>query len=191
MKWTTLLVLLLGTACDNRNPAPEAALTPASGSKGTGSNGTGSKSLTEQPGQKAMAAAVPGLHEDVREHEDVAEIDGDVIDRKVEDRLTLSGGIYGQTTAQDDVGAYNPVEYLSMSIGVFAHFGKGSALTTVQSDEVGFYQIPLAPGAYSLCTSFKRCTKVRVKAGECTRLDYEFSLSIGWSRPKVIACPAK
>jgi len=109
------------------------------------------------------------------------------IDRHVEDRVTLSTGVYGQTTSQDDIGD-SPVKYKQMMLSVSAGAGD-PPLATQTSDGVGFYEFPLTPGDYSLCTSFGRCTALHVETGQCVRLDYEFSEGPGWSAPVVGVCP--
>ena len=108
------------------------------------------------------------------------------IDRRVEDRLTISTGVYGQTTAQDDVGN-DPVEYNPMTLSVSAR-GDSTPLAEVTSDDNGFYEIPLSPGNYSICTSFGRCTDFEVGEGQCVRLDYEFSVGPGWATAETIPC---
>ena len=109
------------------------------------------------------------------------------IDRDVEKRLTIATGVYGQTTSQDDVGDH-PVQYNRMDLSVFATDGD-TALETVPSDDVGFYEIPLPPGDYSICTSFQRCADFRVQSGQCVRLDYEYGVGPGWAPATAIACP--
>lgn len=110
-----------------------------------------------------------------------------VVDRHVEGRLTISNGVYGQTTSQDDVGD-NPVEYHPMTLYVSSQ-GDSEHLATVTSDEVGFYEIPLSPGKYSICVSFGRCSDFELADQQCVRLDYEFSVGPGWSMVKTIPCP--
>ena len=109
------------------------------------------------------------------------------IDRDVENRLTISSGVYGQTTAQDDVGV-NPVEYNRMTLSVSSQ-GDSAHLAEVTSDDIGFYEIPLSVGSYAICTSFGRCADFEVVVGQCVRLDYEFSVGPGWETAKPISCP--
>ena len=112
----------------------------------------------------------------------------ETVDRNVEGRLTITQGVYGQTTSQDDVGD-NPVQYYSMNLAIFPKGETTNPINTVTSDAQGFYQLGLDPGAYSLCTSFNRCTNVELKAGECVRLDYSFSIALGWSEATTMPCP--
>lgn len=86
------------------------------------------------------------------------------IDRQVENRLTISSGVYGQTTSVDDVGP-SEAEYFRMSLHVSAQ-GDWTSRATITSNEVGFYQAPLPAGAYSICTSFDRCTDFEVAEGQ-------------------------
>jgi len=78
--------------------------------------------------------------------------------------------------------------YMQMALSVSAAVAD-SPLATATSDGVGFYEFPLTPGDYSLCTSFRRCTALHVETGQCVRLDYEFSVGPGWSAPVVTVCP--
>jgi hypothetical protein len=110
------------------------------------------------------------------------------IDREVEGDLTIAQGLYGQTTSQSDMGHDNPVRYFPMTVSVFTAKGDGKELATARSDARGFYEIPLEPGAYRACTSFKRCTRFKVKPGQCVRLDYSFSIALGWSLEKTLPC---
>ena len=109
------------------------------------------------------------------------------IDRQVETRLTITSGVYGQTTSVDDVGPSSP-EYFPMTLSVFNSQDQDIALASARSDEVGFYQIQLSPDNYTICTSFDRCTALLVLTGQCTRLDYEFSDRLGWSAPRSCTC---
>jgi hypothetical protein len=110
------------------------------------------------------------------------------IDRNVETKLTITSGVYGQTTSQDDVGDHAP-EYKSMQVNVFSSSSDEAPLATATSDEVGFYEIALLPGDYSMCTVFGRCRDFRADQGQCVRLDYEYSVGPGWTTSEVIDCP--
>jgi hypothetical protein len=115
------------------------------------------------------------------------------IDRDVEARLTISQGVYGQTTLWDDVDNPRnpPVEYFPMDISVSHADEAGPAIAAVKSDEVGFYEIYLDPGAYKLCTSSDHCTQFRLDSGDCARLDYEYDSSMhtnGWAEAKTTPC---
>ncbi|AEI68721.1 putative lipoprotein [Corallococcus macrosporus] len=59
-----------------------------------------------------------------------------------------------------------------------------SDVGSVTSNEEGFYEFALEPGDYRICTTFERCTDFTVGTGEAVRLDYEFSVGPGWSRPR-------
>jgi hypothetical protein len=110
------------------------------------------------------------------------------VDPIVEDRLTISSGIYGQTTSLDDVGDHSP-EYMSMELTVTPSSDDGARVSTVRSDEAGFFESELLPGSYSICTTFGRCADFDVQPGQCVRLDYEFGPGPGWSQSTSIDCP--
>ncbi len=110
------------------------------------------------------------------------------VDRNVEMRLTISSGVYGQTTSQDDVGDHAP-EFNSMEMSVFQSESGDAPIAKAKSDEVGFYEVALQPGDYSICTSFARCSTFRVEQDQCVRLDYEFSAAIGWATAETSPCP--
>lgn len=110
------------------------------------------------------------------------------IDRQVEDRLTISSGVYGQTTSLDDVGNNSP-QYYPMTLSVFTSQDHNAAVASATSDQRGFYQIQLAPADYAICTSFDRCSPVSVTDRQCVRLDYSFSFGPGWSEPRARPCP--
>lgn len=111
------------------------------------------------------------------------------IDRDVEDQLTISSGVYGQTTARDDVAAYNPIEYHQMSLAVFSSIDRTTPIANVTSSVNGFFEVALSPGDYAICTAFQRCSEFSVADGQCVRLDYEFSEGPGWAAAVVIPCP--
>lgn len=96
---------------------------------------------------------------------------GDV-DEDVEDRLTITQGVYGQTTLRDDVGD-NPREAIEMTLTVSAGtLDANTKLGDVTSGDQGFYEYPLDAGDYVICTSFQRCTTFSVAAAQRVRLDY-------------------
>ena len=109
------------------------------------------------------------------------------IGRQVETRLTINSGVYGQTTSVDDVGNHSP-EPCPMTLSVFNSQDHNIAFASARSDQAGLYQIQLSPGDYTICTSFGRCTALPVLTGQCTRLDYEFSVGPGWSAPRATTC---
>ncbi len=107
---------------------------------------------------------------------------GASIDRDVSDRVTISQGVFGQTTRHDDVGS-NPVEYHQMDLVVFAApRAQGvEPVARVTSGERGFYEVELAAGDFEICTTFDRCAQFSIGEGERARLDYEFGAGPGWS----------
>ncbi len=61
---------------------------------------------------------------------------------------------------------------------------------TAESDtgREGFYQCGLPTGPHEICTSFGGCRTFEVGERQCVRLDYEFSVGPGWSRPTTRSC---
>lgn len=108
-------------------------------------------------------------------------------DPYVEDLLTISQGIYGQTTSHDDVG-YNPI-VVNSDFTVLAYTSQppenlngAEPFASDISDERGFYELALEPGEYWICTAFGRCIQLTLGT-ELLRLDYEFGVGPGWSVP--------
>lgn len=106
----------------------------------------------------------------------------------IEDSVSIHQGIYGLTTAQDDVGYYDPVEvFPGFHVDVFFDAPSRDLdqevmpLLSTESDYRGFYELPLQTGEYYVCTSFRRCTTVSIVDGKALRLDYMFDNGPGWS----------
>lgn len=106
-------------------------------------------------------------------------------DPYVEDLLTISQGVYGQTTSHDDVG-YNPV-VVNSHFTVLAYTSQppqnmedAEPYASDISNERGFYELGLEPGVYWICTTFGRCVELDLGT-ELLRLDYEFGVGPGWS----------
>lgn len=109
-------------------------------------------------------------------------------------KVTIVQGIYGMATKHDDVGANPVVAWKDARFIVYANCPAGSGydpdnpvIAEVTSDYSGFYQLPLDPGDYVVCTAFQRCTTVTVAPNSRVRLDYEFSVGPGWSNSTVPA----
>jgi hypothetical protein len=106
--------------------------------------------------------------------------------------VTVSHGVYGITTSQDDVGD-QPVQPMGdFSILVYADVpplsigDNGLPIVTpaqaeTRSDQSGFYQLELDGGRYVFCTSFLRCVWLDVPADQRLRLDYRADVGPGWS----------
>src|SRR6266513_1535567 len=97
------------------------------------------------------------------------------VDRDIEHRLTITTGVYGQTTSFNDVGANMSPKYYQMDIELR---GRDDVhLANTRSADQGFYEIATAPGPYRICTSFGRCTNIDIAVDQRLRCDYEFGLS--------------
>jgi hypothetical protein len=100
---------------------------------------------------------------------------------------SVSSGVFGCVTATDDVGTPRPPEALPMfGVQVFIDpppstpdDGLEPAAAT-RSDATGFYELPLPPGRYWLCTTFRRCTPIDTTATVPLRRDYDFGPGPGW-----------
>lgn len=87
--------------------------------------------------------------------------------------MTITQGVYGQTTSQDDVGS-NPREAIEMTLTVSAGTAAASSrLGDVTSGDQGFYEYPLDAGDYVICTAFGRCTTFSIAPAQRYRLDYQ------------------
>ncbi|HZF47407.1 MAG TPA: hypothetical protein VE093_02095 [Polyangiaceae bacterium] len=103
-----------------------------------------------------------------------------------ERRPAITAGVYGCVTTSNDVGPPSVAPLAAFTVEIFAakpppKLGEGPApLAKAISDEVGFYEIPLEPGAYWICTSFRRCAAVTVEAGKAKSKNYEMGVGPGW-----------
>jgi len=100
---------------------------------------------------------------------------------------SMSSGIYGCVTSTDDVGTdLKPQVFPDFTVEVFAEQPPPTPedgllpLASAKSDALGFYQLRLDPGSYSLCTTFRRCTAIDVVADVPLRKNYDFSVGPGW-----------
>src|SRR5437870_1865164 len=101
------------------------------------------------------------------------------VDRDVEHRVTITTGVYGQTTSSSDVGSDRGPHYYQMDIELRDH--TDARLAQARSGEQGFYELAAVPADYRICSSFGRCTDITIAANQRLRCDYEFTLGGGWS----------
>lgn len=98
----------------------------------------------------------------------------------------IASGVYGCVTRVEDVGTPSVSALAGFRVQAFVAMPPPTPedglkpLVETQSDEAGFYEVPLAPGAYWLCSVFRRCTAVQVPAGGPVRRNYEFGPGPGW-----------
>lgn len=111
------------------------------------------------------------------------------IDRRVEQFVTITRGIYGQATFIDDMGS-DDADYLpGLRIDVFPAppivpapgDDLGLPVASTESGWHGFYELTLEPGEYVACTAFRDCAAVTIGEGGLARLDYEVGPGPGWS----------
>jgi hypothetical protein len=96
------------------------------------------------------------------------------LDGDIEDRVTIEQGVYGQLTTYNDTAPILATTYLSWPVRVYsAPRGTSEPLATTESDERGFYEVALAPGAYEVCVSDRQCHAFTLLAGQRLRLDYQ------------------
>jgi hypothetical protein len=100
---------------------------------------------------------------------------------------SISTGVYGCVTETNDVGTDRSAHvFPGFEVQVFADEPPPTPsdglepLATAKTDSLGFYQMALDPGNYSLCTAFRRCTAIHLAADAPSRKNYEFGLSMGW-----------
>jgi hypothetical protein len=98
-------------------------------------------------------------------------------------------GVYGCITQSSDVGNPPPppsplaafhVEIFQSEPPPTPDDGLAPLIQTA-SDALGYYEIDLSSGNYSICTAFRRCSEFVVPAGARLALDYDFGLGPGWS----------
>jgi hypothetical protein len=96
---------------------------------------------------------------------------GSGIDTRVEDRVTISRGLYGQLIGGCDTPNCQERYLVGGEVAVYpvgqAHDETAPSATAV-SDEHGFYQIALDPGAWAACTRYGTGDQARV--GVCTEV---------------------
>jgi hypothetical protein len=100
------------------------------------------------------------------------------VDRNVESKVTITTGVYGQTTEVDDVGTHPSPTYHTMQIEL--QHPDSAPVASATSGEQGFYELAAEPADYRICTTFGRCLAITVVAGQRLRCDYEFSIGPGW-----------
>jgi hypothetical protein len=114
------------------------------------------------------------------------------VDRHIENRLTISQGVYGQTLSYQPTSS-EPLVYYREDLVVFTGAEPVNAASVVlasdTADDHGFFQIELAVGGYFLCTTSRRCIGVTVDSGECGRFDFELGEQGVWSHVQTIRCP--
>lgn len=108
-------------------------------------------------------------------------VDQEEIDYCIEDRVTIEGGVYGQLlhgcdtddcelryAAGEEVRVYDedPTPVGSWPDEIL--YDTGTEAVPVQrviSDDVGFFEVSLAPGLYYLCSFTNGCGQVGVESG--------------------------
>ena len=99
---------------------------------------------------------------------------------------TVASGVYGCVTRSDDVGDPDTAALPNFHVDVFAMMppptpGDGLVpLTESTTDEVGFFEVALAPGTYWLCTTFRRCIMIEIPASPPVRRNYDYGFGPGW-----------
>jgi hypothetical protein len=53
-------------------------------------------------------------------------------------------------------------------------------IVATRSDGMGFYELPLPPGRYWLCTTSRRCAEIDTTANAILRKDYDSGPGAGW-----------
>jgi hypothetical protein len=84
------------------------------------------------------------------------------VDRNIEDKVTISQGVYGLLLASDQ-----PV--VNQEVTVFSA-GAQRTFATMTSDGDGVYQIDLPNGDYTLCTS--SCVTIETPSAATVRYDW-------------------
>ncbi len=100
-----------------------------------------------------------------------------VVSRDVEDRVTVTHGLYGQAVAWGDGGEGDGPFALSTNLDVSADASSSVLLAT---DPVGFFQLALDAGTYQICTAWQDCHEFAVPASGVIRIDYQFGVDTGW-----------
>ena len=99
-----------------------------------------------------------------------------------------ASGVYGCATSINDVGRDRKPQVLAdFGVQVFAEEPPRTPndgltpLASTKSNSLGFYELALAPGSYSLCTTDRSCTAIEIRANEPLRKNYLSSFGgAGW-----------
>lgn len=113
-----------------------------------------------------------------------------VVSRDVEDRVTIADGVYGQAVIFDDSGdVTGPFALTKIELDVTDT--NTSASISVVTDDVGFYQLELAPGSYQICTTWLECSvpPFTVPADGVVRIDYDGGAPERWHKVTVESGP--
>lgn len=105
---------------------------------------------------------------------------------------SIGQGVYGCTTSSSDAiqAGPDPQPSLIRNLGVAVYArteqppneNGAPPIASTESNEMGFYQLELAPGTYWLCARPFRCTDIGIGAGQLLRRDYESGGAPGgWS----------
>ncbi len=114
--------------------------------------------------------------------------DGDSTIPDVDGDVSIAQGVYGQVLFEDDVGDPPETGVLQgFTVQIFFEAPHPSAnpetvvpLIATETNEKGFYEIPLQKDDYCICTGFLRCGNFILAEGEVKRIDYTFGLPSGW-----------
>lgn len=96
-------------------------------------------------------------------------VSGCGLDRNIESKITIDQGVYGLLVQGCDSSGCQDVPDAGDQVTVYAPGGE-SAAAQATSNDAGVYQIALAPGDYTLCTS--ACTPITVPASGRVRYDW-------------------
>jgi hypothetical protein len=107
----------------------------------------------------------------------------------IEDRVTISQGVYGQTLTRNKPDS---APFYAGRIYVLAYSDDETgeadeSYAYVLSGTEGLYQIQLNPGSFYLCAADSLasqaefdCTEVEVPSGQRVRMDYCGGAGVGW-----------
>jgi hypothetical protein len=107
------------------------------------------------------------------------------IDRFVENRLTITAGLYGQAAIVSDVGAFDEFYWQGLEVDLYGAAPEpGVAPTGIAvTDAHGFFELATDGGPAWLCArdAVRRCTSFSLVTGELRRLDFTASIIGVWS----------
>jgi hypothetical protein len=110
---------------------------------------------------------------------------GPGIDHDVEHLVTIAQGVYGQAYELSDICESGGCPEWAVPGLEFTVSGPMLAAprTTRSGGPLGFWELALPAGDFTLCTTNEDCTSVSISPGELERWDRVFTFGPPWAHP--------
>jgi hypothetical protein len=90
---------------------------------------------------------------------------------KVDDWVSIDQGVYGKLVSGCDTSNCEDSAFSDEMIYVNTP-GNATQIKTTKSNDDGYYEVALDPGAYSMCLYGTSCADVEIVAGKRVRFDF-------------------